>query len=106
MPNNAARTVVAAPMSFSGSASRTLNVLWHDRHPGIKYGIGLWAIPAILVVWWSAIVAWYVTFGLLLAPYRLLRRGSRKRKREARMHNETLKAIREGNPSGQASSDT
>jgi hypothetical protein len=31
----------------------------------------------------------------LLAPYRLVRRGSRKRKREARMHQETLQAIRE-----------
>jgi len=33
--------------------------------------------------------------GLLLAPYRLERRGSRKRKRESRMHQETLRAIRE-----------
>ena len=95
MPKSAARTVVAAPMSLAGSTGRTLNLLWHDRHPGIQYGIGLWAIPTILVAWWGAILVWYLLFGLLLAPYRLLRRGSRKRKRQARMHEETLKAIRE-----------
>jgi hypothetical protein len=103
MESKAARTVVAAPMSFAGSTGRTLNLLWHDKHPGIKYGLGLWAIPAILAAWWSAIVAWYFVFGLFLAPYRLVRRGSRKRKREARMHNETLRAIRESS-SGQTGS--
>ncbi len=44
---------------------------------------------------WGAIVVWYAAFGLILAPYRLVRRGSRKRKREGRMHEETLRAIRE-----------
>lgn len=91
----ASRTVVAAPMSFAGSAGRTLNLLWHQKTPGIKFGIGLWLVPLILCAWWSAIVLWYAIFGLLLAPYRLLRRGSRKRKREARMHEETLRAIRD-----------
>lgn len=95
MSGIASRTVVAAPMSFAGSAGRTLNLLWHEKTPVIKFGIGLWLVPLILFAWWSAIVLWYAIFGLLLAPYRLLRRGSRKRKREARMHEETLRAIRE-----------
>jgi hypothetical protein len=41
------------------------------------------------------IVVWYLIFGILLIPFRLLRRGARKRKRETRMHEETLEAIRE-----------
>lgn len=95
---NPARTVIAAPMSFAGSAGRTMNALWHDKQSAVKFGIGLWAVPLIIAAWWFVIVAWYVMFGLLLAPYRLVRRGSRKRKREARMHEQTLKAIRESGP--------
>jgi uncharacterized membrane-anchored protein len=90
----ASRTVVAAPMSFAGSLGRTTNLLWHGRPPAVKV-LAVLAVPSILVAWWLAIVAWYGIFGLLLAPYRLVRRGSRKRKREGRMHQETLRAIRE-----------
>jgi uncharacterized membrane-anchored protein len=99
---DASRTVVAAPMSFAGSTGRTTNLLWHGRPTAVKV-LAVVAVPVILFVWWSAIVVWYLIFGLLLAPYRLLRRGSRKRKREARMHKETLKAIRESQqrPPGQ-----
>lgn len=35
----------------------------------------------------------YLTFGLLLVPYRLLPRGARKRKSEALRHREMLGAI-------------
>jgi uncharacterized membrane-anchored protein len=91
---DASRTVVAAPMSFAGSAGRTMNLLWHGRHPAVKV-VAVFAVPAILMCWWLAIIGWYTIFGLFLAPYRLLRRGSRKRKRESRMHQETLRAIRE-----------
>jgi uncharacterized membrane-anchored protein len=99
---DASRTVVAAPMSFAGSTGRTTNLLWHGRPTAVKV-VAVVAVPSILFVWWLAIVFWYLIFGLLLAPYRLLRRGSRKRKREARMHEEMLQAIRESQqrPPGQ-----
>ena len=99
---DASRTVVSAPMSFAGATGRTTNLLWHGRPPAVKV-VALLAVPAILIVWWSAIVLWYGAFGLVLAPYHLVRRGSRKRKREARMHQETLRAIRESQqpPAGQ-----
>ena len=95
MTSNPSRVVIAAPMSFAGSAGRVLNLLWRDKPPVVKFGIGLWAIPLILVIWWMVIVVWYLIFGILLIPFRLLRRGSRKRKRENRMHEQTLDAIRE-----------
>jgi uncharacterized membrane-anchored protein len=91
---DASRTVVAAPMSFAGATGRTTNMLWHGRPIAVKV-IAVAAVPSILVLWWIAIVVWYGAFGLILAPYRLIRRGSRKRKREGRMHKETLQAIRE-----------
>lgn len=89
---------VAAPMSFAGATQRTLNWLWHDKSSGVKFGVGLWAIPTILTGWWGLILGWYVFFGLLLAPYRLVRRGSRKRKREAAMHKQMLQAVNAGKP--------
>jgi hypothetical protein len=92
---DASRIVIAAPMSYAGSLGRTLNWFWHGRPPIFRFGVGIWAIPILTVVWWLAISVWYFFFGLLLFPYRLLRRGSRKRKREARMHQETLQAIRD-----------
>jgi uncharacterized membrane-anchored protein len=90
----ASRTVVAAPMSFAGALGRTTNLLWHGRPPAVKV-FAVLAVPSIVFFWWGAIVVWYAAFGLILAPYRLVRRGSRKRKREGRMHQETLQAIRE-----------
>jgi len=90
---DASRTVVAAPMSFAGATGRTTGLLWHGRPTTVEVPTVV-AVPSILVLRWSAIVVWYGAFGLLLVPYRLLHRGSRRRKREARMHEETLQAIR------------
>jgi hypothetical protein len=81
-------------MSFTGSAQHTVNLLWHDRPDWVKYGIGLWAIPMIVVMWWSLIFAWYFAFGLWVVPYRLARRGARKDKRHAAMHREMLDAMK------------
>jgi hypothetical protein len=39
------------------------------------------------------VACWYVIFGLLVVPYRLLRRGSRKRKKTAMQHREGLAAV-------------
>jgi len=37
---------------------------------------------------------WYLLFGLLLVPYRLIRRGSRKQKIQERQHQEILEALK------------
>ncbi|MFM8155496.1 MAG: hypothetical protein ACKOAF_05405 [Actinomycetes bacterium] len=86
-------TVISAPMSYSGSLARTKNWLWNNKPAAIKYGIGLWAIPLIIIMWWALICIWYISFGIFLIPYRLIRRGGRKRKREERMHAELLQAM-------------
>jgi len=97
MVKDPTQTAIAAPMSFAGSTERTLNLLWRDRPTALKASVSWWAIPIILMFWWLTILIWYLIFGLLLVPYRLIRRGSRKRKREAAMHEQTLTAIREAN---------
>ena len=86
--------IVAAPMSFAGSLARTKNWMWHDLPVWYKWTIGWLAVGSTVMLWWTMIMMWYLIFGLLLAPYRLIRRGSRKRKIEARRHDELLKALK------------
>ena len=76
------RVIIEAPMSFTGSAKR----IWRLSTIG-------W-VRALLVVLiataWIIVLLWYCTFGLLLVPYRLVRRSSRKQKRDALRHREML----------------
>jgi hypothetical protein len=86
------RVIINAPMSFAGASQRA----W--RIGGNLSGVPRIAVVAVLVIpllmlWWFAIVSWSLLFGLFLVPYRLLRRGVRKRKAEALRHRETLGAI-------------
>lgn len=62
----------AAPMSFSGSLSRV------GRWPSpVRWTIGYWIV---LPAWWFLILVWYATFGVLVVPWRLIRRGERRDK--------------------------
>jgi len=92
------RVIINAPMSFAGAAQRS----WRIGEQ--VSGAPRWAIIALVVVpvtlvWWMAVIGWYLTFGLLLVPYRLLRRGARKRKAGALRHREMLGAIQSQNKS-------
>ena len=95
MVKSGSRVAVASPMSFSGSTARTMNLLWHDRPVALKIAVSSWLIPVILICWWALDLVWYCLFGILLIPYRILRRGSRKRKREGRMYDELLDALKQ-----------
>lgn len=81
--------VLAAPMSFTGSAQR----LWKFT----RYQVNAWARAAIyfgvillIVVVWAIVLCWYCIFGLWLVPYRLIRRGQRKRHMQDLRHREML----------------
>lgn len=86
------RVIVSAPMSFAGSTQR----LWRlTRADGAVARATLVALALVVIpVAWVVVLCWYVLFGLLLVPYRLLRRGARKRRREALMHRERLELTR------------
>jgi hypothetical protein len=88
------RDVVSAPMSFAGSLARSQNWFWHGQELWFKLAIGWWAIGMLLMLWWTTILMWYLLFGLLLVPYRLIRRGSRKQKIQERQHQEILEALK------------
>src|SRR4051794_17770988 len=83
------KVVASAPLSFHGSASRIWK-LTRLGHAGIaRAGLVVLALCLVAVAW-TLVVAWYLTWGVLLVPYRLIRRGSRKRKLQALQHRETL----------------
>lgn len=86
------KIVVSAPLSLAGSAERIWKLT--KIRSEMVYRVAIAPIAIVLIVMaWMAVVGWYVIFGLFLVPYRLVRRGQRKRKREAAMHRETLAAI-------------
>lgn len=83
--------VVSAPMSYHGSAAR----IWKITRRG---GDQWWAIMAIgalaaflIAFAWVGVTCWYLFFGILLVPYRLIRRGQRKRRLEEARHREPLR---------------
>lgn len=82
--------IVQSPTSFTGSARR----IWKITRLGPSWArVG--TIPAailLIVVAWMFCAVWLVLFGVLLVPWRLLRRGSRKRKQEQLRHQEMLAA--------------
>jgi hypothetical protein len=82
--------VVSAPMSFHGSAAR----IWKLSRMAPDNGLATMALSVLAVLLigaaWLVVVAWYVVFSLLLVPYRLVRRGQRKRKLDATRHRELL----------------
>jgi small-conductance mechanosensitive channel len=120
------RVILAAPMSFVGSAQRiwrgctrysfasVTRRIWDSPHPRTldahgwaKAGwwTGLATLLAlawlILTYWyclvigliltaWSVMTVWYCMFGLWLVPYRIIRRGQRRNRRDAARHRELL----------------
>jgi hypothetical protein len=84
--------VVSAPMSYHGSAARIWKI---TRRGGDQWWavIAIGALAAILIACaWVAVTCWYLVFGLLLVPYRLVRRGQRRRSLEEARHRELLAA--------------
>jgi uncharacterized protein DUF1707 len=84
--------IISAPMSYAGSAQRIMRL--RRRAPGgwKLVAITLLAILLVLVVW-ALVTGWYLIWGFWLVPYRVLRRGARKRKVEALRHRELMGTI-------------
>lgn len=84
------RVIVQAPMSFTGSARR----IWRIRHGGAVIRSVLTALAVtLIVIAWVLVLCWYLLFGLLLVPYRLIRRRDRERRRQGLQHRELLERI-------------
>ena len=82
--------VLAAPMSFTGSAERLWKLTRNAPANGLASAAGYAGVILLIAVAWAAVLLWYFFFGLWLVPYRLIRRGQRKRRREDLRHREML----------------
>lgn len=83
------RMVVQAPLSYTGAAKR----LWHltaDRGAMVRWLVMVPLALLLILTAWVVVTGWYIVFGLLLVPWRLIRRGSRKRKLADQRHRELL----------------
>jgi hypothetical protein len=84
--------IINAPMSYAGSAQRILRLRRRARNGGAKVAVTGLAIILVLLAW-VIVTAWYLVWGVWLIPYRILRRGARKRKAEALRHRELMGTI-------------
>jgi len=90
--------IINAPMSFAGAAQRSFRLRRVTFNPPWLANVLMTTLAVMLtLLWWSLVVCWYAVFvllfGLLFIPYRLVRRGSRKRKAEALRHREMMSAL-------------
>src|SRR5213079_1110485 len=53
------KVVVAAPLSYAGSAARIWRLTGLHPHPGARIGLGILAILLILAAW-CVVTSWYV----------------------------------------------
>ncbi len=86
------KVIVSAPMSFSGSAARIWKITNTDNVI-LKLLFMPLALVLIAMVW-TLVFCWYMIFGLWVVPYRLIRRSSRKSKRDNLRHRELLESSR------------
>lgn len=84
--------IINAPLSYAGSAQRIMRLRRRADGGGALVAITVAAVVLIILAW-AFVTVWYLTWGLLLVPYRLLRRGARKRKAEAMRHRELMGTI-------------
>lgn len=98
--------IVQAPMSYRGATRRLWRLsgpgrrLINDRQPdtnavevALRWTLGVTLITAVcvlIVVGWVVVTVWYALFGLLLVPYRLIRRGQRRDRKRELQHRELL----------------
>jgi hypothetical protein len=84
--------IISAPMSYTGSAQRIMRLRRRAQSDGSLVALTT-AVVVLIAFVWVIVTVWYCIWGLLLVPYRLMRRGARKRKIEALRHRELLGTI-------------
>jgi hypothetical protein len=84
--------IISAPMSYAGSAQRIMRLRRRADAGAPLAAITVSAVVLVIAAW-VLVTAWYLVWGIWLIPYRLLRRGARKRKVEAMRHRELMGTI-------------
>jgi Flp pilus assembly protein TadB len=90
------RVILSAPMSFAGSARRAWRLVTNAPNTAARWAIGVGVVLVVIPLWWVGVAVWYGVFGILVVPFRLIRRGDRKRRAEELRHREALDAASNG----------
>lgn len=80
--------IVQSPFSFTGSARRLWRLTWLGRPAALVLTVP--TALSLIVLAWCFVLVWYVVFGVLVIPWRLFRRGARRRRQEELRHREVL----------------
>jgi hypothetical protein len=91
------KVVVAAPMSLAGSAARIWKITEIVPNVFVKWMLLVPIASMLVVMAWMVVAVWYIIFGILLVPYRLIRRSGRKSKKNSLQHRELLDAVQATN---------
>lgn len=83
--------VIQAPMSYTGSAKRLWRPVKHSSGLA-KLAIGSFMFLVVLAAW-SAVTVWYLFAFWLMIPYRMIRRGQRRQRRDTLRQQEMLQQI-------------
>lgn len=77
------QVILESPLSYTGAARRA----WRWR----RRSIVLLPFSLLeLIVRWAFVTVWYLVFGVLVIPYRLVRRGRKQRQIAELRHREAL----------------
>ena len=89
--------ILSAPMSYTGSAQRIIRL--RRRVAGDpELAARTAATMTLIAVAWAVITVWYLMWGLLLVPYRLVRRNARRRRIQELRHRELLATLGSAGP--------
>ena len=81
------RPVTASWLSFQGAFQRVRTMGRKIRNLPLRVAFWILGAPPILLLWWTGVLLWYVLWIALLpiafvviVPWRIMRRGSRRAK--------------------------
>lgn len=89
------KVILESPMSFTGATKRIWPEMM-DKNVN-KYVKWLLLFPMtlfVLYIVYAVIFTWYMIFGLLLLPFRLMMRSSRNKKKQEMQHRELLQSLK------------
>lgn len=85
--------IIQSPTSYTGATRRIWRLTRVDN-AAVKWLLAVPLAVVLVLCAWVFCTIWLVLFGIFLVPYRLLRRGSRKRKQAELRHQEVMAAAR------------
>lgn len=87
------KIVTSSPLTYTGSYRRIANRVAAVDSAAVKWAVAVpLAVLAVLVMWAVATVVWVLSLSMLFVsvPWKMIRRGSRKRKVEEARHREAM----------------